>query len=83
MNNGLDPNSTSNRKSGLNIDLPNDVYEFFFKKRVLVTGGTGMIGRQVLKLLKAANCEITCVSLDDLSWDDGVKYLKADITKVP
>ena len=80
MNNGSDPNSTSNKKSSLNIDLPTDVYEFFSKKRVLVTGGTGMIGRQVIKLLKTANCEITCVSLDDLSWNDGVKYLKADIT---
>ena len=79
MNNGSDPNSTSNKKSSLNIDLPTDVYEFFSKKRVLVTGGTGMIGRQVIKLLKTASCEITCVSLDDLSWNDGVKYLKADI----
>lgn len=47
---------------------------------MLVTGGTGMIGRQVINLLKDTNCEITCVSLDDLSWDNGVKYLKVDIT---
>ena len=74
MNKGLNQNSVLNGKSGLNINLPTDVCEFFKQKRVLVTGGTGMIGRQVIKLLKTANCEITCVSLDDLSWDDGVKY---------
>ena len=80
MTSALNPNHASNGKNGLNIDLPTDVYEFFSKKRVLVTGGTGMIGRQVIKLLKTAECEITCVSLDNLSWDDGVNYIKADIT---
>ncbi|MDC3067729.1 NAD-dependent epimerase/dehydratase family protein [Paracoccaceae bacterium] len=72
-------NSTNEIKE-LNIELPPDVTEFFTQKNVLVTGGTGMIGRQVIKLLKTINCKITCVSLDDLSWGDGVKYIKADIT---
>lgn len=80
MNKRSDKNFEASYKSSLNLTLPDDVFKFFLKKRVLVTGGTGMIGRQVIKLLQTANCEITCVSLDDLSWNDGVKYVKADIT---
>jgi GDP-L-fucose synthase len=80
MSDTYNENFMTNNKDSLNIDLPTDVFNFFTNKRVLVTGGTGMIGRQAIKLLKTVNCEITCVSLDDLSWDDGVKYTKADIT---
>ena len=60
--------------------LPDDVTKFFKGKRVLVTGGTGMIGRHVLSLLRQTDCEITCASLDDLSWNDGIHYKKVDLT---
>ena len=33
-------------------------------KKVLVTGGTGMIGRYLVDKLLNKNCEVTVVSLD-------------------
>ncbi len=48
-------------------------------RTVLVTGGTGMIGRKVVELL-ADNYSVTSVSLDDLKLDKRVKYVKADLS---
>jgi GDP-L-fucose synthase len=50
-------------------------------KKILVTGGTGMIGRYLVDKLLAKNCEVTVVSLDS---PDGlpeeVKFIKLDLT---
>ena len=49
--------------------------------KVLVTGGTGMIGRYLVDKLLAKNCKVTVVSLDS---PDGlppeVKFIKLDLT---
>jgi len=50
-------------------------------KKILVTGGTGMIGRYLVDKLLKKNCKVTVVSLDepaDLSPE--VKFLKLDLT---
>jgi len=47
-------------------------------KKCLVTGGTGLIGRQVVELLKKEEAVVTVVSLDDIELDD-VKCLQADL----
>ena len=51
------------------------------KSKVLVTGGTGMIGRYLVDKLLAKNCEVTVVSLDS---PDGlpeeVRFMKLDLT---
>lgn len=39
----------------------------FNNKKVLVTGGTGLIGRQLVKLLLTAGAQVRVVSLDDSS----------------
>lgn len=49
-------------------------------KSVLVTGGTGMIGREVVRLLVDSGCDVTSVSLDDLTLDPSVKYIKGDLS---
>ena len=49
-------------------------------KRALVTGGTGMIGREVVNLLTNAGCEVTSVSLDDLAPNTNAKYIKGDLS---
>ena len=49
-------------------------------KSILVTGGTGMIGREVVRLLADSDCDVTSVSLDDLELDPRVKYIKGDLT---
>lgn len=40
--------------------------KFFNNKKVLITGGTGMIGRSVVDLLSNFNCKIITVSLDKI-----------------
>lgn len=49
-------------------------------KKVLVTGGTGLIGRQVVKFLADANADVRIVSLDDLKVDDRAEHVYADLT---
>ena len=50
-------------------------------KNVLVTGGTGMIGRYLVEKLLAKNCNITVVSLDSPEGlPEGVKFKKLDLT---
>ena len=53
----------------------NEEINIYFKKEVirklkgsscLVTGGTGMIGREVVRLLKLIGAKVTSVSLDNL-----------------
>ena len=60
--------------------MQEEVAAFFGRKCCLVTGGTGMIGRQVVKLLCDAGTEVVSVSLDDLKPDSRCVYVKADLT---
>ena len=46
----------------------------------LVTGGTGMIGGEVVRLLKLMGAKVTCVSLDKLKPIKGVKYVYGDLS---
>ena len=48
---------------------------FYKDKKVLVTGGTGLIGRPLLDLLLEAKAKITCVSLDKPEDLDGKSIL--------
>ncbi|REL34836.1 NAD-dependent epimerase/dehydratase family protein [Thalassotalea euphylliae] len=49
-------------------------------KKCLVTGGTGLIGRQVVKLLCDAQAKVTIVSLDKLIVDERAEHLVLDLT---
>ena len=51
--------------------ISKDVLESFKDKECLVTGGNGLIGRQVVKILCDAGARVTIVSLDDINVDDG------------
>jgi GDP-L-fucose synthase len=48
--------------------------------RVLVTGGTGMIGRQVVERLCAGGARVRSASLDDVRLRDDVEWVRADLT---
>tara|TARA_R110000824_G_scaffold101386_6_gene240863 strand:- start:1563 stop:2534 length:972 start_codon:yes stop_codon:yes gene_type:complete len=51
-------------------------------KKVLVTGGTGMIGRQLVDLLVSRGAKVYVVSLDNpIGLPPGVNFLKADLQK--
>ena len=53
---------------------------FYKDKKVLVTGGTGLIGRPLLDLLLEAKAKITCVSLDKPEDLDGkINFIKTDL----
>lgn len=53
---------------------------FYIGKKVLVTGGTGLIGRPLVEKLVNKEAQVTVVSLDDSSRvPQGVKFVRADL----
>ncbi|RJQ27260.1 NAD(P)-dependent oxidoreductase [Candidatus Parcubacteria bacterium] len=56
------------------------VLRSFSGKKCLVTGGTGLIGRQVVDLLCSADARVTIVSLDKVVVDGRAEHLFADLT---
>ncbi len=57
-----------------------DVLKTFRNSRVLVTGGTGLIGRQVVDLLASAEARVTIVSLDQVIVHDKAVHVLGDLT---
>ena len=51
------------------------INNFFDQKNVLVTGGTGLIGRQVVRKLLNQGSRVTIVSLDHVAVDDRVNLI--------
>ena len=49
---------------------------FYKKKEILVTGGTGMIGVHLVQNLKDLGAKVTVASLDNIKPITGVKYIK-------
>jgi GDP-L-fucose synthase len=56
------------------------VLDSFRGAHVLVTGGTGMIGRQVVDLLCAAGARVRTVSLDQFVASPEVEHVSGDLT---
>lgn len=52
---------------------------FFHGKSILVTGGSGLIGRQIVKRLVKAGASVRSVSLDEIHVEGKVEYLKGDL----
>lgn len=52
----------------------------FSKKTVLVTGGTGLIGRQVVNILCDVGAHVKVVSLDKIVVDDRAEHILGDLT---
>jgi GDP-L-fucose synthase len=53
----------------------------FQGKRVLVTGGTGLIGRQVVDILCEVGAHVRVISLDQLAPNASAEYVRADLTE--
>lgn len=60
--------------------ISNTVLENFSGKNCLVTGGTGMIGRQVVQLLADAGANIKIASLDNIKVDVRAEHVYGDLS---
>ncbi|MDD5020344.1 MAG: NAD(P)-dependent oxidoreductase [Candidatus Omnitrophica bacterium] len=61
--------------------ISQDVLNYFRAKKALVTGGTGLIGRQVVDLLCRAGARVTIVSLDRLKLRADARHIYGDLTE--
>ncbi len=60
--------------------IENRILDSFRNKKCLVTGGTGLIGREIVKILCNAESNVKVVSLDNLIVDNRAEHLKSDLT---
>lgn len=60
--------------------IKEEVLKTFAGKETLVTGGTGMIGRQVVDILCDAGAHVSVVSLDRLKVNNSAKHIYGDLT---
>jgi GDP-L-fucose synthase len=60
--------------------IEDEVFESFARKNALVTGGTGMIGRQVVDILCDAGAHVRIVSLDKINVSDKAEHIYGDLT---
>lgn len=60
-----------------------DILNAFRGKKCLVTGGTGLIGRQVVDILCNASAVVTIVSLDKVKVHESAEHILGDITDFP
>lgn len=59
-----------------------NVLSDFSGKNCLVTGGTGMIGSEVVRILCDAGSKVKIVSLDDIVVDKRAEHIKGDLTDI-
>jgi GDP-L-fucose synthase len=57
-----------------------EVLNSFRGAHVLVTGGTGLIGRQVVDILASAEARLTIVSLDEVRVHERAEHILGDLT---
>jgi len=62
------------------MTIKDEILKSFEKKNVLITGGTGMIGRQVVDLLEDTGARIKIVSLDRLTVSEKCEHIYGDLT---
>jgi GDP-L-fucose synthase len=67
----------ASRKMGM---IKREILDRFKGTNVLVTGGTGMIGRQIVNILCDAGANVTIVSLDDVRVDDRAVHVYGDLS---
>ena len=56
------------------------VLNFFKAKNCLITGGTGMIGREIAKILVNAEANVRVISLDKLKIHNKIDHIYGDLT---
>lgn len=61
---------------------PGDIVASFKGRHVVITGGTGMIGRSIAEMLAEAGAHVTVVSLDNVVVHPEVRHVVADLTSL-
>jgi GDP-L-fucose synthase len=64
------------------MNLPIDITDQLAGKKAIVTGGTGMIGREVVRLLCEAGAEVTSVSLDCIEVHPDARHVYGDLSDI-
>ena len=60
--------------------MTNEFSSFFSNKRCLITGGTGLIGREIAKILLDFGAIVRIVSLDHIHIHDEIEHVYGDLT---
>ena len=60
--------------------IQDEVLNSFAGRNVLVTGGSGLIGRQIVKLLSTAGAYVRIVSLDQIHIEEKAEHVYGDLT---
>ena len=60
--------------------IEEEILKSFTGKKVLVTGGTGLIGRQVVDILCDVGADVKIVSLDRININDKAEHIHGDLT---
>lgn len=63
------------------MTIPGKILKSFANRNVLVTGGTGMIGRQIVDLVCAAGASVRVASLDKITVHDRAEHIYGDLTE--
>jgi len=59
--------------------IDKQVLNQFKDKKILVTGGTGMIGREVVKILCNVGADVRIVSLDNININEKAQHIQGDL----
>jgi len=60
--------------------IEEDVLRSFVGRNVLVTGGTGLIGRQIVDILCNVGAKVKIVSLDRIKVNEQAEHIFGDLT---
>ncbi len=60
--------------------INNDILKFFESKNCLITGGTGMIGREIATILVNAGAKVRIISLDKIKIHEKIDHVYGDLT---
>lgn len=60
--------------------LSKTIIDSFKQRNVLITGGTGLIGRQIVNILCDASANVKVVSLDKVNVDERAEHVFGDLT---
>ncbi|MFZ5807098.1 MAG: NAD-dependent epimerase/dehydratase family protein [Verrucomicrobiota bacterium] len=60
--------------------IKQEVLDSFKGKKIVITGGTGLIGRQVVKFMCDAGAQVRIISLDKVQVDSRAEHVYGDLT---